>query len=274
MLRIRITNFLIALGLVLGYHSLVNLIPNWEQAKYHAQEATLQVAEVEPSPESFQDEASDPPRLTMTFLDETRWVVEEHDTPGLRMGNGDSQRQDEGVPATEPAARNGEKAGEIPGESLPAEPQSPQRLVIPAIELDVPVEAVEPTLVSVAGEVYQQWQVPNRRVAGWHANSARLGEEGNTVLNGHHNVYGEVFVRLVDLSVGDTIQLYSEEEVFTYVITNRMIVPEKYQTLDVRMNNAQWILPSGDERITLITCWPYESNSHRLILVATPLVSP
>ena len=50
-----------------------------------------------------------------------------------------------------------------------------------------------------------------------------------------------------------------------------MILPEKFEQLDVRMKNAQWILPSVDERLTLISCWPYESNTHRLIVVARPL---
>jgi sortase A len=50
-----------------------------------------------------------------------------------------------------------------------------------------------------------------------------------------------------------------------------MILPEKYEQIEVRMNNAQWILPSVDERLTLISCWPYETNTHRLIVVARPL---
>jgi sortase A len=50
-----------------------------------------------------------------------------------------------------------------------------------------------------------------------------------------------------------------------------MILPEKYEEMDIRMNNAQWILPSVDERLTLISCWPFESNTHRVIIVARPL---
>jgi sortase A len=50
-----------------------------------------------------------------------------------------------------------------------------------------------------------------------------------------------------------------------------MIVPERSATPEERLDNARWILPSNDERLTLITCWPYDSNSHRLILVAAPL---
>ena len=37
------------------------------------------------------------------------------------------------------------------------------------------------------------------------------------------------------------------------------------------MENAAWIMPSEDERLTLVTCWPYTSNTHRLIIVARPV---
>ena len=39
----------------------------------------------------------------------------------------------------------------------------------------------------------------------------------------------------------------------------------------VRRANAQWIAPTDDERLTLVTCWPYISNTHRLIIVAKPV---
>jgi hypothetical protein len=48
------------------------------------------------------------------------------------------------------------------------------------------------------------------------------------------------------------------------------IVPEKDQPLEVRRENARWIGPSNDERLTLVTCWPRHDNTHRLILVALP----
>jgi LPXTG-site transpeptidase (sortase) family protein len=152
---------------------------------------------------------------------------------------------------------------------LPSE--VPLRLVIPAIELDAPIVQAETYTVTVQGEQFQQWLAPNYFAVGWHAESAQLGETGNTVLNGHNNIYQEVFRYLTDLSVGDTILVYGQDTVYKYQITNHMILPEKYQQLDVRMNNAQWILPSQDERLTLITCWPYESNTHRLIIVAKPI---
>ncbi|HID54608.1 MAG TPA: sortase, partial [Anaerolineae bacterium] len=34
---------------------------------------------------------------------------------------------------------------------------------------------------------------------------------------------------------------------------------------------AEWIMPTEDERITLVTCWPYTDNTNRLIVVAQPV---
>lgn len=147
----------------------------------------------------------------------------------------------------------------------------PLRLVIPDINLDAPILTVTPGLVNIGGVNFQQWLSPDEYAVGWHESSAKLGEAGNTVLNGHHNIYGEVFRHLVDLNQNDLIKVYSDQYIFKYQVMNKMILPEKYESLDVRVKNAQWILPSGDERLTLITCWPYESNTHRLIIVAKPL---
>jgi LPXTG-site transpeptidase (sortase) family protein len=150
-------------------------------------------------------------------------------------------------------------------------PAVPLRVVIPSIELNAPVIPAPVDFESIAGKEFLQWFVPDEFAIGWHTTSAMLGETGNTVLNGHHNAHGEVFVSLVDAKEGDIVWVESESTRYSYQITNKMILPEKYEQLDVRMNNAQWILPTVDERLTIITCWPYESNTHRLIVVASPL---
>ena len=150
-------------------------------------------------------------------------------------------------------------------------PETPVRIMISSIGLDAPIVPSEIDFKNIAGKEYMQWYVPDEFASGWHSTSAKLGEPGNTVLNGHHNSFGEVFKSLIDVNEGDIIRVNSEQSWFIYQITNKMILPEKYEQLDVRMNNAQWILPSVDERLTLISCWPYESNTHRLIIVARPL---
>lgn len=159
----------------------------------------------------------------------------------------------------------------IASRTSPQRPQKPARLVIPSIQLDAPIKTAQTQVVEVQGREYLQWLAPEEFAAGWHDSSALLGSPGNTVLNGHHNISGMVFGRLVDVQEGDLIRVYSADRAYEYLITNKMILPEKYEQLDVRMENARWILPSQDERLTLITCWPAESNTHRLIVVAKRL---
>lgn len=161
-------------------------------------------------------------------------------------------------------------ADQLAASPTPVASEIPVRLIIPAIKLSVPILAAEAELQTINKESYQVWRVPDEYAVGWHGSSAPLGVTGNTVLSGHHNVHGEVFKSLVDLNPGDLLIVQSEKHYFRYVIVNRMILPEKYAPLEERLENARWILPSEDERLTLITCWPYESNTHRLILVARP----
>jgi sortase A len=143
----------------------------------------------------------------------------------------------------------------------------PTRLVIPAIKLDAPVETAGWHTV----DGVSQWDVPDHFAAGWLMTSATLGKPGNTAITGHHNVAGEVFRNLVKLKRGDRIMIYSEDEPYYYEVTARKILPERGQPDEVRRDNARWIQPTSDERITLTTCWPYTSNTHRLIIVAKPI---
>ena len=143
----------------------------------------------------------------------------------------------------------------------------PTRLIIPSLKLDAPIETVG--WHTVAG--VSQWDVPDHFAAGWLKTSAQPGQPGNTVLDGHHNIAGEVFRRLVDLRVGDELEVYAGNNVFFYKVTTRQILKERGQPLEVRIKNAQWIQPTEDERLTLVTCWPYTTNSHRLIIVAKPV---
>lgn len=158
----------------------------------------------------------------------------------------------------------------ITGSSTQTE-NRPDRIIIPKINLDAPVEVARAVTTVIDEKEYVQYLVPEKFAAGYHENSAPLGEIGNTVISGHHNAYGEVFANLYQLEEGDIINLYSKEKLYQYIITNVMVLKEKDQPLDVRLENARWILPSDDERLTLVTCWPHDVNTHRLIIVAVPL---
>ena len=149
----------------------------------------------------------------------------------------------------------------------------PEFISIPAIQVQAPIVPVAHTEIEYKRQIFQQWLAPNSYAAGWHNTSAPLGVPGNTVLNGHHNAFEEVFRDLLEVEEGDIIQLTSGDRLFTYQVGLKLVLNERFKPVDVRLANAQWILPSQDERLTLITCWPYESNTHRVIVVAVPVGS-
>ncbi len=165
----------------------------------------------------------------------------------------------------------GQPARDRAGRSFVPPIWKPDRLVIPAIGLDATIKAASFQEIEIGDQTYFQWLAPNERAVGWHETSATLGRPGNTVFNGHHNVAGEVFRYLEKLSVGDVISVYSGEKLFLYQVQAKMILLERGQPLQVRLANAAWIEPTQDELLTLVTCWPYTSNTHRLIIVATPI---
>jgi sortase A len=146
----------------------------------------------------------------------------------------------------------------------------PEHIFIPSIGLDSEIGFAGIRDVEVFGKKYQQWIAPDD-VVGWHFRSALLGRPGNTVFNGHHNINGEVFRDLYKVRDGDEIILRSQKDEFHYMVVSTMILPERFESEEVRLQNAKWIQSSEDERITLVTCWPYESNTHRVIVVAYPI---
>lgn len=187
--------------------------------------------------------------------------------PTLTSGDGGAAIGDEDLLEVMNVIRSSQKMTQSGGVS---EILIPDRIVIPSINLDTRILLADYKEIPFWGKVYKQWTAPNAQAVGWHYDSATLGQLGNTVLNGHHNIYGEVFRYLADLEQGSIIYLYSGDKVFSYVVAQVDILPEKYQSVEQRVDNAKWTLPSEDERITLISCWPYESNTHRVIVVAIP----
>ena len=149
-------------------------------------------------------------------------------------------------------------------------PALPSRIVIPDIGVDGPVIHVAWQETEVDGQTQAAWEVPDMYAAGWHVSSAPLGVPGNTVLNGHNTTYGEIFRDLYTLDVGDTISLYAGDEPYTYTVSEMLILPESGQPIEVRIENARYILPTDDERLTLVTCHPYGSLRNRLIVIAHP----
>jgi sortase A len=141
--------------------------------------------------------------------------------------------------------------------SLPERPAT--RLVIPAMELDVPV--------IVSPIVNQTWKVDDlgKDFVGHLEGTASPGDPSNVVLAGHvtiaPNVYGP-FAGLGKLKAGDSIILYTDNQSYTYIVDYRQLV----ERTDIHV-----AYPSDTARVTLITCsnWSDELGAYqqRLIVV-------
>ena len=167
------------------------------------------------------------------------------------------------------------EASSMPAPAPPPTPMpeghTPTRIVIPIIGVDVPVVLTTWEMVSVGNVERPMWSVPAQRAAGWHEGSAPLGLPGNTVLNAHNTTYGEAFRDLYRLEAGNQILVYSDGEGFDYQVEEILFLPEAGQPIEVRLENARYIQPTQDERVTLVTCHPYASLEYRLVIIARPV---
>lgn len=145
----------------------------------------------------------------------------------------------------------------------------PTRIVIDRVGINAPVVQVGWHVGQLEGRPAMVWEVADY-AAGWHKNSALPGESGNTVLSAHNNINGEVFRPLDQVETGDKIVTYVGEQAFEYEVAFTTVVKEAGEPLDTRKRNARWIAPTNDERLTLVTCWPYPHSTHRFIVIARP----
>jgi LPXTG-site transpeptidase (sortase) family protein len=151
----------------------------------------------------------------------------------------------------------------------------PVRLLIPSLGLDVPVVEVSWDLIFTDGSWQSVWQTADG-AAGHHRNSANPGEAGNVVISGHHNTRGQVFREVSEIGQpgatfrqGDEVVLVAEDRrQYTYAVAEWERFEEEARTPAERQQNAHYLNPTSDPTLTLVTCWPYESNSHRVVVVA------
>jgi len=151
-----------------------------------------------------------------------------------------------------------------------AKPVLPSRLVIPTIEADMPVvELGWSAKKDASGAIFSEWDVADY-AAGWHKNSALPGATGNIVLSGHNNIKGAVFRELDQLKRGDAVQLMAGGAAYQYTVEEVLIVPEKFASAAQRTENVRYIQETADDRLTLVSCWPRNDNTHRIIVIARP----
>ena len=156
----------------------------------------------------------------------------------------------------------------VPGAGMP-----PARLLIPSLNLDAPVQPMSWKVIEDAQGVRSEWEVVDF-AAGHHINSAFPGEAGNVVLSGHNNIGGAVFQSVcvigepgVDFDLGDEMILVDEiGNRFIYQVNGWRRLEEANASIYQRQENAQYLDPTTVAQLTLITCWPPNSNTHRVIV--------
>jgi len=170
----------------------------------------------------------------------------------------------------EAAAPSQVEIGPPPSASDIPAPTPPTRIVAPAINLDAPVVTMDWRTEIQGEQATSVWNVPENE-AGWHLNSTRPGQGGNVVISGHNNsMGGHVFGRLDELTEGDTVTLWADETAHTYYISRRETIRAFAADSTMLYKLQQLAGPASTEQLTLITCWPNWTNTHRLILVAEP----
>ncbi len=145
---------------------------------------------------------------------------------------------------------------------------SPARLIIPAIGLSEP-------LVAVGLDAYNRPIVPKHNV-GWYLWSAQPGQGENVVMWAHVLRWKDspripaAFENLKALRIGNTVSVaLSNGRVYRYRVS---------QKIWARPNDIAHILPTGSERLTLVSCIGDNvivnrtlTKKYRLITIATSL---
>jgi sortase A len=144
---------------------------------------------------------------------------------------------------------------------------TPPRLEIPKIGLSAGISEVIWRVVETNDGPLGVWDTVETGV-GHHQGSAQPGERGNVVISGHSRGQGS-FAQLAELASGDEVVLVAEDgRSYLYRVVEMVTVAEVGASLEERRAHAQYMLPTDDARLTLITCWPPWAYTHRLIVIA------
>jgi sortase A len=130
----------------------------------------------------------------------------------------------------------------------------------PAVTDDTPLRVLIPE-INVDNSIVQgvDWNALQQGV-GMLANGAVPSSDGdNVVLAAHNDIYGEIFRDLDQLETGDLLQVQTRSGIYTYRVHDWQIVePDAVHVMN----------PQGSAMVTLISCYPYQVNTHRIVVFA------
>jgi len=154
-------------------------------------------------------------------------------------------------------------------------PSMINRIIIPSIDVDAKVVDVGWDIVNQDGVAVTVWQVAEYAV-GHHLGSANPGDGDNIVLTGHVGGYGKIFRDLNRIQPDDDVILMSGDQQYRYVVRDQILIHEAGVSQRQRLANARFIQPTGEELLTLVTCWPESGDdryAYRLVVRAVPFAA-
>jgi sortase A len=136
--------------------------------------------------------------------------------------------------------------------SLP--PPLENRLVIPSIGINEPIEESNSITVINDGGT---WRRPNTAIP---------TDDDNTVIVGHRYFGNEVstFYHLDKVEVGQKLAVYWEGEEIIYEVTDKKVVDPSAVEIEASTSERQ---------LTLYTCTPIWTAKDRLVIIAKPIAS-
>ena len=148
-------------------------------------------------------------------------------------------------------------------------PSAPLRIVIPAVDIDARVVDVAWHVVDFGDEVHGVWDTV-AGAAGHHRGSADPGQPGNCVLSAHSSdAGGAVFRRLDELNNGDIVEICTVDgQRHQYTVSSVLVLDELSATLAEKHEHAKLLDPVDGSVLTLVTCWPPWSYTHRIVVRA------
>lgn len=126
--------------------------------------------------------------------------------------------------------------------------QHPISLTIPNIELN--------NASIFSGD---DWETLQRGI-GHMVGSGLPGSNQNVVLTGHNDIYGEIFRRLSELKIGDLIYVRAGD--------GKEYIYEVKESREVEPTFVEVLHPDRGSVVTLITCHPYQVDTHRWVVTA------
>ncbi len=149
--------------------------------------------------------------------------------------------------------------------TTPFKAGQPVRIVISSIGVDSKVQEIGTAVKN--GQLI--WETIPYIVGHYHT-SAEAGQNGNAIFAGHvtSQSLGNVFLNLYKVELGDSVQIYTKDTIFTYKVGRvRLVLPTDTSVMSSTPNATA----------TMITCagdWiPSEHQYSRRLIVTATLVS-